>query len=111
MILLVCNVELVSPPVMFVRRVFILLIMLSQKTLTRPICVQILDRMLEMLGRVLQPLYSIENTDLCGNEHVDLGLVNWVLLYLCCNLDSSSNHSQLSDCGTETKYLSGNDYS
>ncbi|KAL8592605.1 hypothetical protein ACOMHN_026535 [Nucella lapillus] len=72
-------------------RVFVLLSALSQKALTGPSSVHILDSLLSMLTSVLQPLVTSQGTghppEAAGC--LDLGLVSWILLFLCRNFDSA----------------------
>lgn len=62
---------------------------LGQKALTGPSCVYILDSLLAMLTNVLQPIVAIQNAPIDATECLDLGLVSWILLFLCRNFDTA----------------------
>lgn len=84
-------------------RVFVLLSALSQKALTGPSSVHILDSLLSLLTSVLQPLTANQGTPTQVTGCLDLGLVSWILLFLCRNLDSalSPGASDESDKGSK----------
>ena len=84
-------------------RVFVLLSALSQKALTGPSSVHILDSLLSMLTSVLQPLTANQGMPTQATGCLDLGLVSWILLFLCRNLDSalSPGASDESDKGSK----------
>ncbi|CAL1542612.1 unnamed protein product [Lymnaea stagnalis] len=67
-------------------RVFVLLSALGQKSLSGPSSLAILDSLLSMLTSVLEPA-----TNPHAAKHLDLSLTSWVLLFLCRNMESSSN--------------------
>nr|KAG5700865.1 hypothetical protein BaRGS_012272 [Batillaria attramentaria] len=84
-------------------RVFVLLSALSQKALTGPSCVRILDSLLAMLTGVLQPLVAAQSSSADAAGCLDLGLVSWILLFLCRNFESAltSSGSEDSDKGAK----------
>ncbi|XP_069118544.1 baculoviral IAP repeat-containing protein 6-like isoform X2 [Argopecten irradians] len=69
-------------------RVFVLLLAMGQKVLSGPSAVHIMESLLDMLARVLNPLISNQQTMQFGHTGlIDLTLVGWILLFLCRNLD------------------------
>ncbi|XP_070181060.1 dual E2 ubiquitin-conjugating enzyme/E3 ubiquitin-protein ligase BIRC6-like isoform X3 [Littorina saxatilis] len=84
-------------------RVFVLLSTLSQKALTGPSSVHILDSLLGMLTSVLQPLMSGQGSGAQTMGCLDLGMVSWILLFLCRNFDSALSQGSSDDSEKSSK--------
>lgn len=61
---------------------------LGQKALAGPSAVHIMDSLLAMLTSVLQPLVASRDTSSRAGS-LDLGLVSWILLFLCRNFEAA----------------------